>query len=187
MPVVSGILKVGEAQGAVRAIGRHQMGSQNVYVFLLIGLMAAGAVLGETIAPRLGLASGGIGVWIGLFVAALIYTLFGRKFVVWRFRKRLADRAIPMDMPLIMEITADALSYKVGDVEQKAKWGVVTEIFRSYGYWIFMVQASAWFAPEHFFANSDEEKLFLKAALRYMSDGARTRSSDATAFTEAGQ
>jgi hypothetical protein len=185
MTAVSGQLTVGEARHAVRAVAARQRGPAYLYYAMMIAMGAAGAAAGAVVDHVFQRSRNGLGMPLGTCVGLILYVLFARRITISRFRSRLAARGVPLDMPLQLEITGDGLIYTVGAVEQKAPWSVVTEVFRSRGYWIFMVQASPWFLPERFFADAQSERAFLKSALDRMSEGARSRSREAVAFAQA--
>jgi hypothetical protein len=181
---ISGVLKVGEAQAAMRAIATRQRGPALVYYGLLCGLMILGGLGGAAVDILLNPPDAHMGFAIGLMVGSVLYVLFCRRITLSRFRKRLSARGISLDLPLNMEVTPNALAYTVGDVQQRAKWNAVTELFQSHGYWIFLVQSSPWFAPKHFFADAPAERSFVEAALARMGEEAKRRSSDAVNFIE---
>jgi hypothetical protein len=145
---------------------------------LMLGAGFAGAIIERAFKISNGL----VGFMVGVAAGAFAYRLLGPRLILWRFRKRLADRAISMDLPLSMELTAEKLEYSVGDVQQFATWNAVTDLFESHGYWIFLVQASPWFAPKRFFENPAAEAAFIADALAHMTDEAKSRSPDATRF-----
>ena len=186
MASISGILQVGEANATLRAIGARQRGAAYLYSAALVGSMIAGAILGKLVVDYLGESgpASDLGLFGGLIAGLLVYLIAGRRFTTWRFRTRLAKRGIPLDLPLSLELTPEAVVYKVGDVQTTAKWPAVTELFSSRGYWIFLAQASPLFAPKRFFPDTGSERDFVQTALGYMSDAARQRSSDAVELAE---
>jgi hypothetical protein len=76
------------------------------------------------------------------------------------------------------------LDYTLGDIRDIAKWTVVTELFPSHGYWIFLAQGQAFFVPQRCFQSKAEEQEFIRAALSRMSEAARACSPGAVNFSE---
>jgi len=176
---VAGILKVGEASATIRDTATRQRGSTAGYSLVLAVLCIVGAFVGAQMLPaNERLAGALIGAGVGLF----LYSVFCRRVTIWWFKRKFAQRGQPIDLPLRMEITPDALLYHVGDVDQSARWNAITELFPSHGYWIFLVQSSPWFAPQRFFSNTGAEREFVKAALAQMSEDAKSRSAAAATF-----
>ncbi len=181
MTSVSGLLKIGEANAACRDIGARQRGTAITYYVALVALGLGGAAIGYFAwAPDRNL-----GAAVGWVCGAILYALTARRFTMMLFRRRLVEKGSPLNLPLGMEIAPDTLRYDVGDVQHIAKWSCVSELFRSHGYWIFLVQASPWIAPKRFFADGDAERAFIKDALAHMNEAARARSRVAVAFAEA--
>jgi hypothetical protein len=198
MTCVSGLLKIGEAQSTLRNVGKRQRGSANFFYLILVALMMGGMFAGIMIAFAVFLAldfekihygwdAGSVSMWVGwfgMFTGAVLYQRICKGLTVARFRKRLIQKGSPAELPLRMEIAPENLLYDVGDVKHMAKWSCVSEVFPSHGYWIFLAQASPFFAPKRFFADPDAERAFLKEALAHMSEAARGRSKEAVAFAE---
>jgi hypothetical protein len=181
MADVSGMLRVGEANTAVKDIVARLRGSSLAYVVVVFALVILGAVAGRLIAPgneASGLLGGGAG--------ALLYALIARRLMLWRFRRKFTERGFSSELSLRLEIGNDGLLYVLGDVTQSAPWRAVSELFQSHGYWIFLVQSSPWFVPCRFFADAGAERAFVRAAVERMGDGAKGRSVQATAFAEQG-
>jgi hypothetical protein len=136
---VSGMLMLGEAQATMRAVGARQRGSSLWYWGTMLALGLGGALLGIVLLPRYfpiePAAAGGLG-WI---VGAVAYIVLSPHLTVLLFRRRLSGRGIRRELPFSIAVTPDALVYEVGDVRQIAQWRAVTELFRSKGYWIFLV------------------------------------------------
>jgi len=178
---VSGVLKVGEANATIRDVATRQRGSTMGYSLVLFVLCAIGALVGGQVYP----ANEGIaGALIGAGAGLVLYAVFCRRVTMWWFKRKFAQRGLPSDLALRMEITGDALLYHVGDVDQSARWNAITELFPSHGYWIFLVQSSPWFAPQRFFSNTDAEREFVSAALAQMNEGAKSRSAAAARFAD---
>jgi hypothetical protein len=186
MASVSGKIRIGEASAACGKIGARQRGPIYIFYLWMIVFAAVGTVLGYA-ADRWAAYKAPIDFWlIGLWLGIIVYALIGRKIGVWRFRKRLTGKGTPLDMPMRMEISAEALVYELADVYHRAKWSAISELFHAKGYWIFLVQSTPWFAADRFFTSEEDKKVFLREALSHMTEDARQRSPDAVKFIEAG-
>jgi hypothetical protein len=174
---VSGLLKLGEADAARRAVAKRQSGSAAGDYLLLVALVVVCGAAGA-IAWR------GPGMAIGVVCAFLIYSAIAQRLALRRLRKRMTETDVPNEIPCEVEIRPEAFSYSAADVQYVAKWPAVTELFPSHGYWIFLVRSAPCFVPKRFFADEVAERAFLKAALEYMSEDARRRSIAARAFAE---
>jgi hypothetical protein len=178
-PAIAGVLRVGEANATMEAVGRRQRGSRWIFLAVLAIIDVAGAFAGAKLWPE----RPDFGIIAGVGIATLIYVNLARRWTVARVRSRLAQRGVALELQLSMQIQPEALFYRVGDVDQKAAWHAVTELFHSRQYWIFLVQGSAWFAPQRFFVDKEAERAFVGEALSRMSEAARARSFDAIAFS----
>lgn len=149
-PVISGTLKVGEANRVGADLARRVRGSALPFYGLLILMMLVLFPLGYWLAEL-----SNIPVNFGIIgagaVSYVVFRFVWRRSALSRFRKRFASRGLPLELPLRMQIGAETLTYEVGDVTTVARWPAVTELYLKHGYWIFLVQASAFFAPQHFF------------------------------------
>ena len=181
---VVGTLSVGEANRVCGELMRRQRGSIWPFYAALIVLMLVFFPAGYWLADSLGLP-----VLLGIMLAgiasyATFYAML-RQGVLARFRKKFADRGLPLELPLRVEASRDGLVYEVGGVKQLAQWPCVTEAFLSHGYWIFMAQGSFFFAPTRFFASKNDERAFIAAAAEFLSEDAKARSPDVLAFLQA--
>lgn len=105
-------------------------------------------------------------------------------FVVQRFagpsmKKALAARGQAYERSLTLRLTPEALVYDLEDLTMAARWGCVTDLYRTRRYWVFLVQSSAMVLPRRFFATPEAEIAFISDALSRMTDDARARSPDA--------
>lgn len=178
--VVSGVLNVGEASAVGTALVRRARGSSIWYQLLSIALMISGGLAGVAIARLTGADEP-----IGFLVGWAIYASIARRLVVAVYRKRFASKGLPLQLPLRLHTTSDALIYEVGQIKQIAQWACVTELFRSHGYWVSQAQGSSFFAPARFFSSVDAEREFVRASLAMMPELARANSKDAIQFANA--
>jgi hypothetical protein len=191
MVTVSGELQVGEARGTAQAIAVRQRGPIAIFYCALAALMALGGVLGYglglVIEAEMGRPDippplfGTVGIWIGW----VLYMLLGRRLLAYRFKQSMRDRGLDLRIPYTLTVSDDGLSLESQRMRRSAQWSVVTEVFRSRGYWIFMVQTEPWFAPSRFFREASDEKAFLREALSRMSVEAQRRSKKAVEFASA--
>jgi hypothetical protein len=182
---ISGRLRLGEAQATMRKIGARQRGSLVYYYGVMIALGLTFAALGIYVLPRFADVEPAVGGGFGWAIGVVIYIILAPRTIRLFFRRRLGARGIASELPFTVTLTPVTLECESGDVRQIAKWPAVTELFRSKGYWIFMVQGGAIFAPQRFFASSADERAFVAQALSHMMPDARTRSIDAKLFAEA--
>lgn len=185
MTAVSGLLRIGEATPTLRSIGARQRGSVYFYYMIMFGMIAAGGVCGNILARYVGHFDIEAATIFGTTAGALAYVFVARRLTTARFRSRMVEKGHPPLLQLEVEITPDAIRYKVGDIRHTAPWSAVSELFESRGYWIFLVQSSPFFAPKRFFESLPAEKAFLRAALERMTEDARGRSQEAVAFANA--
>ena len=182
MASVSGLLRVGEATPTVRSIGARQRGPVAFYYAILVGAVVLGGLCGNLFARFVTHGDADFATIMGVTAGAFAYLLLARRLTVARFRARMVQKGHPPLLELDIEITPDALLYRIGDIRQSAPWRAVSEVFESRGYWIFLVQSAPFFAPKRFFENPAAEKAFMRAALERMSDEARSRSRQAITF-----
>lgn len=182
---LSGALRVGEASAAMRDLQFRIHGSMLGFYAALAALLAAFTVGGYFIVSAL-LPGQDWGALLGLAVGYLVYARFVRPLTIARFRDRFTARGLPLEMPMRIDIGSEALTSELGGVKRIVEWQVVTELFHSHGYWIFIAQADSIFAPERHFASLEEQRAFVAAALSHMSEAARTRSAYAVAFASGG-
>jgi hypothetical protein len=183
MTSVHGHIRIGEGQPAMRSILARQRGSTLPFYGLTLALIIVGAVTGLAIQHlTIGPTQTMLGLFLGILAGVSAYVLVARRLVLSRFRKRLTDAGIVDDLPFNMAIAAEGLKYAIGGVRHEADWGSVTELFQSKGFWIFMVQSDPWFAPARSFANSEDERAFVRTALENMTEVAKSRSSEAIRF-----
>ena len=119
---------------------------------------------------------------VGLVIGVVVYRASCRGFVVRRFKKRMADRGMDTRFQQTLTLNDDTIEMESGSVRAIAPWASVTEIFKAKGYWVFMVEMNAWFAPKRFFADDAAEVAFIRTALAHLTDGARERSKGAESF-----
>jgi hypothetical protein len=189
MVSISGEMEAAEANGTLWAVRKRQQGSRIHFYLLMFGLIIGGALIGLLVCIVLS-ATGVMpninfdpliviaGMWIGLIVYAHLAT----PWAIRRVRRRMADRGLKTRFPYSLEISDQEFAMQSGAMRAVTPWSAVTEIFRSKGYWIFMVQITPWYAPARFFPDQAAEKAFIKEALSHMTSQARARSPDAEAF-----
>ena len=189
MQFIMGEIEAGEAQAAMPTIAARQRGSRLTYYAALLLLMGAGALFGYLLGSAL-MRDGRKTIFdpsltslVGLWVGYLVYLRFCRPLLVRQFRKRMQDRDLSVRFEQTLEVDDEGLILESGGVRRIASWSVVTEVFESKGYWIFLVQMEPWFAPSRFFSSQSDEKAFIGAALRRMTPNARDRSKAAVALT----
>jgi hypothetical protein len=184
MASINGTIRIGEANAACATVGERQRGSSIIFYLVILAFPFGGLLLG--LAVELLVKGNDWFAFAGVCIGLICYRLFGRKVVLWRFRRQTTSKGIPLDMPVCMTVSPDSLSYELADVAQRAKWTAVSELFWASGYWVFLVQVTPWYAPMRLFKDKDAERAFVREALSYMSDAARERSPDAVAFAQAG-
>ncbi len=187
MTSITGTIRIGEAQATVAATARRQRGASWQYIALMTAMWIGGALIGFFIGHTTGFFDENLAGCAGALIGLLAYHFFAKRLVIWRFRHRLTGAGTPLDMPVRLAITPEALVYAVAEVEKRGVWSAVSELFHAKGYWIFMVQSEPWFAPDHFFQSDADKRAFLREALSHMRDEARTRSPDAVKFVEGGR
>lgn len=183
MTSISGTIRIGEAQPTVSATARRLRGGLWWYWVLMLVLGGGLGVLGLWLSSlaKLNLV---IGWLVGVFAGGIAYQRLSKALTVWRCRRTLTGKGVPLDLPVRLEILPETFTYAFGDVVSTAKWSAVTEVFFDKGWWIFLVQANPWFAAERFFASDDDRRAFLAEALAHMSEEARARSPAAVRIAE---
>jgi hypothetical protein len=189
LPSISGELEAGEAAGAARAVGRRQRGSVWIYYVALLGSMGGFCLLAlgldvafEMFMGRRVVEPSLVGL-AGLLIGWFAYIRLSRPWTIRRFRRRMADRGLSPSFAYSVSIEDEVLAIQSGGIRKTAEWASVTEMFKAQGYWVFLVQMEAWYAPARLFSDSGAERAFVAAALARMTEGARTRSPDAVAFS----
>jgi hypothetical protein len=178
---LSGDLQVGEASAAARDL-RYRVHGSMFGLYLALAALLAVCVVGGYFLVDLIAPGEDWGALLGAIVALVTYRFFWRKALVSRFRKRFTAQGLPLELPLRIEIGPEALVNEVGGVKRIVQWPVVTELFNSHGYWIFVAQADAIFTPARLFASEQEQRDFIAAAVSHMSEAAKSRSARAVAF-----
>ena len=191
MQTVSGEIEAGEANKLTSAIGARQRGSLTYFyllqIVLVVSAMAAGYGLfkaldlfiihGDDLDPI-------IGMFLGMAAGGFAYMVLGRKLLVRRLRKQIADRGQPTRFSQAITLGEDSIEMQSGRIHAVAPWQAVTEIFAAKQYWVFMVGLNPWLAPKRFFASEAEERAFVRAALSHLTVEARERSKQAVAFAQ---
>jgi hypothetical protein len=146
MKAISGLLEAGEAQRALRDIAVRQRGSASTYYLAMFGLMFGGALVGGLIAFGVNrtmdnqILDPGVTGPIGLVIGWLAYVTYCRRLIVRRFRRSMSDRELDVRFSHTLTIGDDALILESGLVRRVADWRAVTDLFKSRGYWIFLVE-----------------------------------------------
>lgn len=184
---ILGTLRVGEANATAETLyaKQHGSGARDIAILFaitvfstLLGMLVAFLTSGEE-APHYGYAG-----LIGTILGAGLCVIISRSRQQARFKQNFQDRHQTLELPLRVEVTADRLVYELGGVTQHVRWDAVDELFGSHGYWIFLAQSYAMFAPKRLFPNPEEEKRFVAQALARMTPDAQSRSADAKRFVE---
>jgi len=181
MTTITGTIRIGEAQATMNATARHLRGGTAWFWVLMLVLVAGVGTLGMWLSAIADLPLV-IGWLVGACGGGFAYVRLCKVLAVWRCRKTLTGKGVPLDLPVRLEVSPDAFTYAIGDVVSTARWAAVTEIFFDKGWWIFMVQGSPWFAADRFFANDADKRAFLREALSHISEDARARSPAAVTF-----
>jgi hypothetical protein len=181
MTSITGTIRIGEAMPTVNATARSLRGSPWwFYAAQIVALFGVGGLgVGLSYVAGIDLL---IGWCIGALAGALMYYRLSKVLSLWRFRKTLTGKGVPLDIAIRLEATPEAFCYEIGDIASRAKWQAVTEVFQEKGWLIFMVQGNPWFAADRFFATDADKRAFLGEALSYMSAEARARSAAAVKF-----
>jgi hypothetical protein len=175
MTHLSGVLRLGEADGARREIARRQARSHPGDYMLLVGLVVVCGTLGA-------LALRGPGMAIGVAIAFIGYSFIATRLIAARSRKRMVALGMPQEIPLDFETTAKGFSYRAADIEYIAKWSAVTQLAATQDYWVLLVHLSPCFVPRRLFADTNAERAFVKETLDSLSEDARRQSTAARVF-----
>lgn len=183
MNIIQGTIRLGEATPTAKSTAKHQRGGMWVF-WVLITVLVLGFGLGGIWLAWWAKVDGMLG-WLGGALAGLVaYQRLSPWLSVVRFRQTLTGKGVPLDIASRFEITDAAFVHEIGGVRSIAQWTAVNEIFYEKGWWVFMVQANPWYAPDRFFADAQAARAFLGAVLAHMTDEARGRSSDAVKFVQ---
>ena len=183
MTSIHGTIQIGEATPTAKTTARRQRGGTWPFTLMLLALWIGGAAAGIAVARIWAfdtIASGTVGAVAGL----LSYRPLCQALNVYLFRKTQTGKGIALDLPIALEAGPDAFVYRCGAIVSRAEWPAVTEVFYSKGWWVFMVQATPWYAAKRFFASAGDERAFLREVLSYMREEARARSGDALRFVQ---
>lgn len=190
MLIISGRMRVGEAQSTLAAIRMRLRGPTWAYrvVMMACMLIGAGAAL-ASLAPFSGqIAREMLGImvllvaYLGVTIGRFAYAFLCRRMVVAWFSRRMTARGLETDFPVTLTLNKTSMVQTSGPVVSTAQWPAVTEVFRSKSYWVFLVQMQPWFAPSRFFPDTAAEKAFIGQALVHMTPEARERSPEAVRF-----
>ncbi|NBW08199.1 MAG: YcxB family protein [Caulobacteraceae bacterium] len=111
--------------------------------------------------------------------ATLLAARIVQKINVSRFRKALAVRGVPMDLPTRIEILPEGWSYGLGEVTTLGPWSAISEVFPTGPYWILMNQGSLLYVPKRYFDSAEAERAFVAEVLTHLSPEAVARSQAA--------
>jgi hypothetical protein len=147
----------------------------------MAGLLFGVGLFGEVLSIPAGI-DGSIGLCVGMLAGLLVYAQWSKALTVWRYRKTLMARGVPLDIALCWDLSAGEIVYQVGDITTRAPWRAVTEIFHEKGWWIVMVQGTPLFAADRLFADAAAQRAFVAEVLSHVSEDARARSEKAVKF-----
>jgi hypothetical protein len=181
---VSGTLQSGEAQSTAQVVAARLRGSAGSYYLIFAAIIMICGALGAAFAKYALRADPEPGVFFGVMLSFIVYVRAARALTLRRFRRRLVDAGLPLTYPMSVTLEADALVYEVGGVREIVRWDVVTDLFRTRGYLIFLAQAHGIYVPERFFATAADERAFITQALTHMTPKAQARSLDVQLFAE---
>jgi hypothetical protein len=181
MTSIHGTIRIGEAQATMAATGKRQRGSL-IWHWALMSVLIFGMGLLGTVLSIPARMDGNVGLIIGMIGGLLIYTQWSKPLTVWRFRKTLMARGVPLDVALSWDLSGDEIVYRIGDIVTHAPWRAVTEIFHEKGWWIVMAQGTPLFAADRLFADAAAQRAFVAEILSHMSEEARGRSGEAVKF-----
>lgn len=183
MNAIQGTIRLGEATPTARTTAKHQRGGMWVFWALITVLVLGFGIAGIWLAWWAKV-DGTLG-WLGGALAGLVaYHRLSPWLSVVRYRQTLTGKGVPLDIASRFEITDAAFVHESAGVVSIAQWAAVSEIFYEKGWWVFMVQATPWYAPDRFFADDQAKRDFLAAVLTHMTDEARGRSGDAVRFVK---
>ncbi|NEX93823.1 hypothetical protein [Caulobacter sp. 17J65-9] len=181
---VEGELQVGEAAGAAGRVRRRILGPPwalavflaVMAVFAFIGAMVDRGAFWSLGVPGFTGMGWPLGMALGFVIGFSLYTRLMRA----QFRRRLAARGQSGPFKVRLELGPEGLIQRYGEVERRAPWPAVTELFPAGPYWVFVIQGEPWHLPRRFFAGPEAERAFLAEALAHMTADARGRSREAS-------
>lgn len=186
-----GHIHIGEgARWAQRACARL---NGNPAINLLAGcLLGGGAGWLGAVAASFAVEDLGVPGWaylpVFLLIAGPLWVVTIRLLRTWmvaRYRRKLIDRGVENPLSWSLSVTPDALHTRLGDVETRAPWATVTEIFPVGPYWVLLIQGSASFVPKRNLGDATQEQAFVAEVLERLSPAAQARSTDAARFARA--
>lgn len=172
---IQGTLVVGEASATLTDLRTRTGGVTWIHQFVLVAMVAVAAIAGWEI-------GGAVGAILGVALADLSYNFLGARLIRADFRRRWRSNGQPLELPMRLSVEDEALVSECAGVKRIMPWGTVSEVFRSKGYWIFVVQGEGIYAPIHMFDSEGAQRAFIEAALARMSSDAQERSAGAVAF-----
>lgn len=178
---ITGDLVVGEANAVVRDLQKRTQGPLFGLYFLLF-VVAVVFTVGGYLLVNLIRPGESWGAIVGGIAAYLLCMHFGRLFAVNSYRAKFADRGLQLELPMRVDVEPDSLVAEIGGVKRVVQWQVVTELFKSHGYWVILAQGDAIFAPGRLFPSENDERVFVGAVLANMTTEAKARSADALTF-----
>jgi hypothetical protein len=131
--------------------------------------------------------AGALGAIICVALVDFLYNAIGSRVMLMAYRRKWEGYGQSPVLDARVSITERALVSDLSGVTRSAAWPSVTELFRNEGYWIFVVQGDAIFAPIRFFPDDQAERAFVAAAWSRMGADAKARSKDAAALAGAPQ
>ena len=120
---------------------------------------------------------------IGLYVSLRLGVMACRAWCVRHARKAFGVRGLVDPVPTAFRIEDDAFVSLSGQVEVRAPWTAVSDVFIAGPYWVILAQSHPIYLPRRFFATPAEEKAFLSSILSRMGADAVARSAEASALT----
>jgi hypothetical protein len=169
---IQGTLVVGEASATLTDLRTRTGGVTWVHQFVLVAMVAVAAIAGWEV-------GGALGAILGVALVDFSYNSIGARLIRADYRRRWRSNGQSLELPMRLSIEDEALVSECAGVKRIMPWDTIGEVFRSKGYWIFVVQGEGIYAPVHLFDSEDAERAFIQAALARMSPSARERSARA--------
>lgn len=119
-------------------------------------------------------------------LGCLICAVLGYQCVqVWQYAKAWRQLRGGAERPWSVSLSPEGYSSEDGTIKLTAPWAEFRALLPCGRFWMFVTGGRYDFVDARAFPNRSAERAFIAEALSYMSEEARARSTEATAFIEA--
>jgi hypothetical protein len=180
---VGGEYRLGEAKGAEWLLSKRVSGfGLGAFAIYVAGLVIAAFTVPYLVDLALPEAVTGGAHLLLIVVVCVAFILGWQRWRRANLVKGWVARGVQNPSPTTFRIEDAVLVVAGAQSEIRVDWNAVSEIARGQAFWCLIGPGLGYCLPKRFFSDEAAERAFLRAALARMSEAARARSREATAF-----